>query len=148
MVANSSAIDAAIVSVLAGDPELAGLVPDGVWIDEAPPGAQRFVIVAQADANDIGTFDGRAYEDKLFTIVSKMLSTAGGNSNRAAARIDELLEDAPLTVDGYGWMTMYRERPIRETDTDDLDPSLRWFHRGGEYRVQMALEPSAQRIQP
>jgi hypothetical protein len=140
MAANSSAIDAALVACLAGDPELAALVPDGVWMDEAPPSAQRFVIVAQGDALDVGTYDGRAYEDKLYLVVAKMLSTAGGNVNRAAERIDELLEDTPLTVAGYVWMTVFRERPIREVDVDELDPSLRWLHRGGEYRVQMALE--------
>lgn len=137
----SSAIGAAIVNLLAADSELAEIVPDGIWRNEAPPNAQRFVIVAQADAIDVGTFDqGRAFEDKVYTVVAKMLSTAGGDIGAAEVRIDELLEDQPLTVAGYTYMTMHREHPIDETDVDETDPSLRWFHRGGEYRVQMALE--------
>ena len=42
-----------------------------------------------------------------------MLSTVpGANMKAAAARIDALLEDQPLTVAGYTWMTMHREEPI------------------------------------
>lgn len=136
---DTTAIDQAIVDLLLHDPTLAALVPDGVYVDEAPPNAQRFVIVALADAQDVPVFGGRAYEDKRYTIVAKMLSTAGGDIRSAAAQIDYLLEDVVLEAAGYECMTVYRERPIRETDVDDRDPALRWFHRGGEYRVQMAI---------
>jgi hypothetical protein len=98
------------------------------------------VIVALADAIDSATYDaGRAFEDKLYTVVAKMLSTAGGDSKGAAARIDAVLEDAALTVAGYADVRARRERPIHETDVDPVDPSLRWLHRGGEYRVHAAI---------
>jgi hypothetical protein len=138
---DTSDLDAALVDRLYQDPELKTLLPDGIYIDEAPPNAQRFAIVALVDATDEGTFDqGRAFEDKLYTVVAKTLSTAGGNIKRAAKRIDELLEDYPLVVAGYGYMELHREKPIRETDVDATDPAIRWFHRGGEYRLRMALE--------
>jgi hypothetical protein len=137
---DTSAIDAAIVNVLYQDTTLKTLVPDGVYMDEAPPNAQRFVIVALADALDSPTSDaGRALEEKTYTVVAKMLSTAGGDIKTAAARIDAVLEDAALTVTGYADVRVRRERPIRDTDVDDVDPSLRWFHRGGEYRVHAAI---------
>jgi hypothetical protein len=137
---DTSAIDAALVNVLYQDTTLKSLVPDGVYMDEAPPNAQRFVIVALADAVDNATYDaGRAFEEKTYTVVAKMLSTAGGDIKGAAARIDVLLEDAALTVTGYADVRARRERPIRETDVDTVDPSLRWFHRGGEYRVHAAI---------
>jgi hypothetical protein len=136
----SSRIGAAIVALLAADAELAALVPDGIWRNEAPPHAQRFVIVAQADGLDVATYDqGRAYEDKVYTVVAKMLSTAGGDIEAAEARIDALLEDQSLAAAGYAWMQTNREHPIDETDPDPLNPAIRWLHRGGEYRVQMAI---------
>jgi hypothetical protein len=137
---DTSAIDAALVNVLYQDTTLKSLVPDGVYMDEAPPNAQRFVIVALADAVNDWTYDaGRAVEDKVYTVVAKMLSTAGGDIKGAAARIDALLEDAALTVAGYADVRVRQDRPIRETDVDTVDPSLRWFHRGGEYRVHAAI---------
>jgi hypothetical protein len=137
---DTSAIDAALVDVLYQDTTLKSLVPDGVYMDEAPPNAQRFVIVALADAVNDWTYDaGRAVEDKVYTVVAKMLSTAGGDIKSAAARIDALLEDAALTVAGYADVRVRQDRPIRETDVDTVDPSLRWFHRGGEYRVHAAI---------
>jgi hypothetical protein len=137
---DTSAIDAALVNVLYQDTTLKSLVPDGVYMDEAPPNAQRFVIVALADAVNDWTYDaGRAVEDKVYTVVAKMLSTAGGDIKSAAARIDALLEDAALTVAGYADVRVRQDRPIRETDVDTVDPSLRWFHRGGEYRVHAAI---------
>jgi hypothetical protein len=137
---DTSAIDAALVGLLNADPTLQALAPDGVYVDEAPPNAQRFVIVALADAVNDWTYDaGRAVEDKVYTVVAKMLSTAGGDIKSAAARIDALLEDAALTVAGYADVRVRQDRPIRETDVDTVDPSLRWFHRGGEYRVHAAI---------
>jgi len=137
---DTSAIDAALVGLLNADSTLQTLAPDGAYFDEAPPNAQRFVIVALADALDSATYDaGRAFEEKTYTVVAKMLSTAGGDIKGAAARIDALLEDATLTAAGYDDARIRRERPIRETDVDETDPSLRWFHRGGEYRVHAAI---------
>jgi hypothetical protein len=137
---DTSAIDAVLVGVLNGDATLQALAPDGVYMDEAPPNAQRFVIVALADALDSATYDaGRAFEEKTYTVVAKMLSTTGGDIKGAAARIDAVLEDAALTVTGYADVRVRRERPIRETDVDQTDPALRWYHRGGEYRVHAAI---------
>jgi hypothetical protein len=136
----TSAIEAAIVGLLYADATLAALVPDGIYVDEAPPNAQRFVIVALADALDSATYDaGRAFEEKLYTVVAKMISTAGGDIKSAASRIDALLEDASIAVAGYADVRARRERPIRETDVDQTDPALRWFHRGGEYRVHASI---------
>jgi len=137
---DTTAIDQAVIDLLQRDPTLAALAPDGVYMDEAPPNAQRFVIVALADAEDVPVFGGRAYEHKQYTVVAKMLNTAGGDIRSAAAQIDYLLEDVVLVAAGYACMAVYRERPIRETDVDDTDPSLRWFHRGGLYHVEMVID--------
>jgi len=144
-VADSSNIDAALVAMLGSDSTLLGYMPNGVFFDEAPPGAQRFVIVSLIDEVDEAVFGGRAIEDHLYLVKAVGLSTTAANLKEAAARIDALLEDqpiglgSPVSVEGYEWMTCHRERRVRYTEVDEGDPSLRWRHRGGEYRVQMSL---------
>lgn len=137
--ADSSAVDNALIALLLADSVLAGLMPDGVFWDEANPGAKKFVLVSLIDESDEATFGGRAYEDALYLVKAVALSSSGGDVKTAAARIDALLEDQSLEAAGYSVMTMHREGRVRITEVDDIDPSIRWQHRGGKYRVQAAL---------
>ena len=140
---DSSAIDAAIVARLQSDPTLAALMPEGVYMDIAPPGVQRFVIVSLVIAEDQAVFSERAIEDIRYAVKAVMMTTTGTSGiKEAAAQIDALLEDQPLTVAGYEWMASYREERIRYTEIDDIDSTIRWHHRGGRYRVQMARVPA------
>lgn len=136
---DSSATDSALVAKLQADATLAALLPDGWWFDEAPPGRTRFGIVSLVDAADVAVFGGRAYEDTLYLVEARILSTAGGDIKAAAARIDVVLEDQPLTVAGYTWMTCHRESRVRLIDVDAQDTTIRWFRRGGQYRLQMSV---------
>jgi hypothetical protein len=144
---DSSDIDAALIAKLGSDATLLALCPNGVYMDEAPPGMTKFVIVSLVEEVDEPVFGKRAYEDALFLVEARMLSTAGGNIKAAAARIDVLLEDQPLlapgspasSVAGYTWMTMCRESRVRLTEVDEVDPAIRWYRRGGNYRVQMSV---------
>jgi len=135
---DSSEIDNALIAKLGSDLQLLALCPNGVYMDEAPPGSTRFVIVSLVEGLDVEVFGGRGYEDILYAVSARMLSSAGGDIKAAAARIDALLQDAPLTAAGYVWSTTFRESRIRHTEVDDTDESIRWLHRGGNYRVQMA----------
>lgn len=138
--ADTSDIAAALIAKLGSDAALLALCPNGVYWDQAPPGATRFVIVSFVSAEDVGVFGGRAIEDGLYHVEARMLSTvAGANPKAAAARIEALLEDQPLTVAGYAWMTTHREAPTRITEVDAVDPSIQWLRRGGHYRIQMSL---------
>jgi len=138
-VADTSDICAALIAKLGSDTELLGLCPNGVYRDEGYPGMTRFVIVSLMGGEDLGVFGRRAIEAAVYLVEARMLSTVpGANIKAAAARIDALLEDQPLTVAGYTWMTMHREEPIGITEVDALDPSLRWFRRGGRYRIEMS----------
>lgn len=137
--ADTSDIAAALMAKLGSDSELLALCPNGVYWDEAPPGMTRFVIVSFVAAEDIGVFGRRALEDGVYLVEARMLSTvAGANIKAAAARIDALLEDQPLTAAGYAWSTTHRIEPTRQTEVDELDPAIRWFRRGGHYRVEMS----------
>jgi hypothetical protein len=137
--ADTSDIASALIAKLGSDAELLSLCPNGVYWDEAPPGSTRFVIVAFINAIDRGVFGKRAIEEGIYLVEARMLSTVqGANIKRAAARIDELLEDQPLTVAGYTWSTMHRVEPVRMTEVDEVDPSIRWNRRGGQYFVEMS----------
>lgn len=138
MPSNSSDIDSALVTKLGADAALLALLPHGAHWDEAPPGSTRFVIVSLVDAADEPMQGGCAYEDALYLVKAVALSTAGADMKAAEARIKALLEDQALVVAGYTWMTLHREARIRRTEVDDADPSIRWYHRGGHYRLQMA----------
>lgn len=134
--ADSSDIDNALIAKLGADATLLALAPNGVYWEEAPPNSTRFVIVSLVDAQDVGEFGRRAYEDALYAVEVRMLSTVvGGNPKAAAARIDVLLDHQPLTVPGYAHMTTFRESRFRLTEVDEQDPTLRWYRRGGQYRV-------------
>ena len=137
---DSSAIDNALLAVLGSDATLLALTPNGAYWDESPPGSTRFVIVSLVEEADVQQLEGRSYEDALYAVEARMLSTEdGANIKAAAARIDALLEDAVLTVAGYKTMTVHRESRIRMTEVDGLDTSLRWLRRGGHYRVVMSV---------
>ena len=135
----SSAIEDAILARLTGDATLEALTPDGVWLDEAPPGATRFVIVSLVASNDVAVFGRRAIESSLYLVKAVIEATGGGVAQQAAARIDVLLEDVPLDVPGYVWMTTHRLEPLERHELDPADARLSWQHRGGRYRVEMSI---------
>lgn len=139
---NSSDIDNALIARLGSDAALLALCPNGVYMDEAQPGCVRFVIVSIVHAADVAVFGGRAIEDILYFVEAVMLNVPPSpiaDIYAAAARLDQLLEEQPLEVTGYHWMTTFRESRDRHTEPDRLNTNLRWLRRGGHYRVQMSI---------
>lgn len=136
---DSSAIDAALATRLGSDAQLLALMPNGIYWDEAMPGATAFVLVSLVVATDTPIFGGRGFETVHYTVRAVELSTRKPTNSRLAAyRIDQLLEDATLTIPGYGCLIVQREERIRHVEPDPLDATLRWFHRGGRYLVMAA----------
>jgi hypothetical protein len=144
---DSSDIDTALVAKLQADAALTALMPDGVFMDEAGKSivsggnSTRFVIVSLVDEVDVDKFGGTAFEDALYLVKAVELKpkTGSGNIKAAAARIQVVLHDQVLTVTGYTPMAMHREARKRYTEVDAVDESIRWWHRGGHYRVQQSL---------
>lgn len=134
---DSSAIDSALLAKL-NDPQLLALMPNGVYWGIAAEKMTRFVVVALADHSDEYILGTRSHEDALYIVKAVGLSTTNPDMTGAAARIDALLDYQELAAAGYSGMVMRRERRIRDTERDDLDPTIRWFHRGGYYRVVMS----------
>jgi hypothetical protein len=140
--ADSSAIDNALLAKLGADATLLGYMTNGVyWEDEAPAGATRLVEVSLVSANDEPMFGARAYEDIVYRVKAVeqiRTGTGAGNIRAAAARIDELLDGQDLDIEGYGVMVMQRIERIRATEVDDSNTDIRWRHRGGLYQVMVA----------
>jgi hypothetical protein len=137
---DSAAVPAALLAALRADATLAGLMPDGVWLDLAPPGLERFVIVSLLDHRDVPTFEGRAIEDGLYLVKAVARATSADAVQAAAAAIDARLEDGDLTIDGFVLMTMYREAVIDYLETVNDDPAgVQYAHRGGRYRIQASI---------
>lgn len=136
---DSTEIDIALVARLSGDAQLRALLPDGVYVHQAPLGKQRFVLVSLVIATDAGNFAAvgkrRASEDCLYMVKAVTLGQSRAVAGDAAQRIDELLEDKPLTITGYHCASIARDERIDETEVDDLDASIQWQHRGGRYRL-------------
>lgn len=139
---DSSEIDNALVAKLGADAQLLSYAINGVHMDEAPPKTTRFVIVSVIDAFDEGVFGGRAVEDVLYLVEYRELKQGTGQAKAAAARIDELLNEGELVVPaGYTFMAMFRDSRTRHTETDEAEESIRWYRRGGRYRVQVSMPP-------
>src|SRR4029453_7516396 len=135
----STAIDVALLARLQADTTLQGLLPDGIHWAEAPPDVKQCGIVSLIIAEDHGVFGGRGIESILYLVKAVVFGLDAVPANDAAARIEVLLEDQPLTVATYAGMTCHREERIGYVDVDDRDPLLRWQHRGGPFRVEMSL---------
>jgi len=138
----SSDIDAALLAKLGSDATLLALMPNGVHRDFPTEKLTRFVVVSLVEHHDDRTFSGRASESALYLVKAVGLSAPNQpqpNMRDAAARIDALLEGGTLTVAGYELLAMYREERISTAEPDDLDPQVRWYHRGGQYRIVMGL---------
>ncbi len=134
---DSSAVDVAVMAKLSGDATLMGVTTDGVWRDEAPQGATKFVIVSQQAHEDNYQENGEAYE--LFTYLVKAVtqSTSGSDVSTAAARIHTLLQDGALSPTGFRLLNMHRTERIVYTEVDESNLDLRWQHRGGLYEVMV-----------
>ena len=141
--ADSSAVDTAVITHLASDATLATLLPGGVHFGLAPQGKTAFALVTLDESADVSVFSEtpaqrRAIEVVTYAVQAVVLTSAMAPATDAAARIDALLEDQPLTVPGYGWLSTVRVERIREPgELDPTDTNLRWQHHGGRYRVQV-----------
>ena len=136
---DSTEIEIALVARLNGDAALRALLPDGVYVNQARQGKTRFALVSLVIAEDAASFAAvgkrRASEDCLYMVKAVTLDASRATAGNAAARIDDLLQDQPLTITGYHCAHITREERIDETEVDDLNASIQWQHRGGRYRI-------------
>jgi hypothetical protein len=153
MPVDSGEIDNAVLARLNADATLRALMPGGAYFDLAPANGTQYILASITQADDARSFGSRAYEAPLYLVKAVVLSTVPDalvKIRQAAARIDLLLDPQPgdppvtLTVPGYGLMTSQRDihlARVRHTERDDVDPNIRFFHRGAHYRVWMSTLP-------
>lgn len=135
-VADAAAVDRAVIATLAGDAALMTLAADGVYRDAAPPGKTRFVIVQHQVHEDIEGFGAALYESFRYRVTARILESTGADADAVAARIHELLHDAPLVpIVGYALMSSLRVERLRPTEVDDGNKDIRWQFAGGDYEV-------------
>ena len=133
--AESHAMDAALVATLAGDAALAALTPDGVFFEIADQGATHFLLLSLLTHVDTYIFEGSAYELFTYLVKAVMQDTSAANAETAAARMLELLKpEGSLTPVGYAPTSARRSERIRITELD-VSSEVPWQHSGGHYDV-------------
>jgi len=139
---DSGEIDNALLDVLNADAELRALAPDGVYFGAAPPGRERFVLVSLVEhltqTQMAAPTARRAAEAGQYIVKAVLLNGADGDARKAGARIDALLEDQIIPIDGYTCLSIARTDRIRDSEPDAAEPSIVWKHRGGYYRITAA----------
>jgi hypothetical protein len=137
-VADAAAVDEALIAALRADTgvgSLAALMTGGVYMDVAPVGKDKFVLVSLVTHEDRYLLGGTAFERSLYLIKAVEKGTAGTNATAAASRIHTLMQGISLVVPGYQYMLTQREERVRYTEVDEIDPATKWQHRGGRYAV-------------
>lgn len=136
--ADSGLIDSALMSVLANDAALAGYCPNGVYYGVAPPGSTAFVTVQLMDHVDRPGLDSvTLLERGLYMVKAILLTSSSTPARQAAARIQDLLDQATLDLAAAGYVPMVCRRieRYRAVEVDPVDKSARWQHQGGTYEV-------------
>ncbi len=149
-------IDSALIATLLNDATLMALAVDGVYYSVAAQSATRFVLIDRLSALTEGQLadlrdshsTSLALIDCLYLVKYVEKGTSSLNALTAAARIQTLLQDQPLSdtpasspaggVTGWTWMSTSLEEAVRIVEADQVDPSIYWQHAGGHYRIQMS----------
>jgi hypothetical protein len=143
VVADASAVDTAVIAALAADATLAALLPGGVHFGLAPQGVTAFALVTVDETAEVSVFAEtpaarRAIEMITYAVQAVLPSSAMAPATQAAARIDTVLQDQPLTIPGYTWLSTVRVERLRPAgEPDAVDKNIRWQQTGGRYRVQV-----------
>lgn len=140
---DSSAVDGALFSALA-DPTLAGLLPDGVYLDTAPQGKTKFVVVSMPAHEDVSKFDddefegsdGTAFERFTYLVKAVVKDTRANVANAAAVRIKVVVRAMTgQIIPGYVIANAERVERVAYTENDPDNVDTRWQHRGGLYQI-------------
>jgi hypothetical protein len=135
---DSGAVDSALVTCLSNDATLKSLLPDGVFFDEAPQGAQRFALLKVTDHTADGMLEDKtAFEHFLYLVKAVVFGTSSSDARKAAKQIYALLHAGPrLAPAGYKVVRQKRASYVRYAEPD-VNPDARWQHQGGEYVIDV-----------
>jgi hypothetical protein len=134
--ADSAAVDTAVISALYADSTLMGLLPDGVYFGIAPQSKTRCAVVMLPAHLDVDQFQGTAFEEFTYMVKALVKDNSVTVANQAAARIDTVMRALP-TPTGYVLTLTRRSERIAYTEPDPNNPDQMWQHRGGLYDVMV-----------
>jgi hypothetical protein len=123
------ALRAAVLSHVAGDAALAGLMGGQVRLYDEPPRASApvYAVFGEASAEDWSTSEGQGHSHRLSLIVWGKAGAAAG-ALQAAERLATLLHEAPLVLTGHRLVLI---RVVRLAATRDAGT--------GQARVEVTL---------
>lgn len=132
--ADSDAIDVAVVAKIEAISGLAAKAPGGVWMNLAKVDTpDPYVIVELQAAKDhavMDEFDGIAFEEAHYLV--KVVGQDPAKVRDAYRLIHPALQDQDLTIAGLFCMDVSRTDRVTYAE---LDGDARWIHRGGIYVV-------------
>lgn len=122
----------AISAVLTADSELATLTT-GIHHRKAPPGSQEpYCVFFKQAGTDAQALSGPALRNQLWAVKGVCRGGEAEAAEDIDQRLQELLDGAPLDVDGMEGLYLQRESDI-EFGQDDAGEVI--HHAGGSYRV-------------
>ena len=126
-------LEAALYAKLSGDATLTTLAPGGVWRGIAPLGTTGVVVVfSQISSIDAYTLADRATSTHNYMVKAIAPGETATPAWDAAARIDALLTDQPMTLSSGSVMSVRRERTMTLTENDGGEE---YQHAGGYYII-------------
>lgn len=134
--ADSAAVDTAVISALFNDATLKGLLPDGVYFGVAPQSKTKCAVVMLPAHEDVDQFQGTAFETSTYMVKALVKDNSVSTANQAAARIDTVMR-ALTSPTGYVLTIARRTERIAYTEPDPNNPDQMWQHRGGLYEVMV-----------
>jgi hypothetical protein len=135
---NDNAIKTALVSRLTGDSTLTTLLGGTAVYDTLAPQnhALPYVVFQKQDGRREYTMGQRVWDTQLYVIKGVTDGASGVLGGSVAARIDSLLDDAPLTISGQTNHVLRHRRDIEYLEP--LDGGNRVRHQGAIYEVVIA----------
>lgn len=129
----SAEIEEMLYGTLSDDAQLGTLAPGGVWRDLAPSTAEgTLVVFSHVSTNDLYALGHRAVSDCVYQVKAITPGETSRPSWDAAARIDALLTDAPLTMSAGHVLSCRRSSVVSLTEIDAGD---QYQHAGGLYAI-------------
>lgn len=128
-------IRAALVQHLLATPAVTSLLgaAGNVFHRVAPRAAvPPYVVLHRQSEVDRWTFAGPALEDELWTVKGICRGSSSAPADALAAAITAALNDAALSIDGYGLLYLRRESKLDYGEVDDGD---QFHHCGGIFRL-------------
>lgn len=120
---------------LSGDATLTGLLsgPAAIFYQVAPQTATfPYVILSKSAGTPDWQFAGAHVQTEIWIAKAIDKASSATRAEQIAARIDALLTDQPLTVDGGIALAVYRESDISYVETSGADT---FRHDGAQYRL-------------